>query len=271
MRRATCWCIAVGVGLLLGIGPAAGEDETPALELPFEEVDFTTVERAIAKEPAYVAEPRYALFLFGPRAEAWMWAVLDKSDPELAYYDVLYFDRNANGDLTEDDERITGTYREAGAAAGMALVIKVGRLPVPGTSLVHEDVLVSTIRKTGRTGIWFRMKWNGEVTVSGGTTTRGDATAWGEGPESAPILRPTPLGRLSFAFYGWGVSEVTWTIGEDARIYLMAGNPGSRTDTLCPVDEEFLDLEKDKIVATLIARDAEGNEVRSIAEIDGHC
>jgi hypothetical protein len=69
--------------------------------------DLGKVDRRIAKEPTYNAEkPLYGLYVFGPEGKTSVWAVLDKSKPELDHYDILYFDRNADSDLTALDERI---------------------------------------------------------------------------------------------------------------------------------------------------------------------
>src|SRR5262245_57369172 len=76
----------------------------------FVEVDFARVGRSIRKEPRYVAQPRYALFVLDPKGEFRVWAVLDKSKADLAYYDVLYFDKNGDGDLTDPAERFVGKY-----------------------------------------------------------------------------------------------------------------------------------------------------------------
>jgi hypothetical protein len=50
------------------------------------------------KEPKYQKEPRYALLAFGPKRETRVWMVLEGT--------TLYVDRNANGDLTEPEERL---------------------------------------------------------------------------------------------------------------------------------------------------------------------
>ena len=59
-------------------------------------VDLTKIDRTIAKEPAYKAKPKYCLLVFGQEAKMRVWLVLDG--------DVLYVDRNGNGDLTEKGE-----------------------------------------------------------------------------------------------------------------------------------------------------------------------
>ena len=50
-------------GLLLGVVISLGS--APAAEL----VDLTKVDRLIAKEPKYQNQPRYALLVFGPKAD----------------------------------------------------------------------------------------------------------------------------------------------------------------------------------------------------------
>ncbi|HKB41654.1 MAG TPA: hypothetical protein VKD72_34840 [Gemmataceae bacterium] len=46
------------------VGPLVRAEPTD----PFTELDYTKVERSIAKEPKYVGPPRYALFIFDPQA-----------------------------------------------------------------------------------------------------------------------------------------------------------------------------------------------------------
>jgi hypothetical protein len=53
--------------------------------------------RPPTKEPRYKNEPKYALFVFGPKRDQRVWLVLDGN--------TLYVDRNGNGDLTEAGER----------------------------------------------------------------------------------------------------------------------------------------------------------------------
>jgi hypothetical protein len=67
--------------------------------------DSTTIDRRIAKEPVYQSgSPKYCLLVFGAEAKTRVWLVLDG--------DTFYVDRNANGDLTEENERIKVNGRE---------------------------------------------------------------------------------------------------------------------------------------------------------------
>src|SRR5262249_22449779 len=130
----------------------------------FKELDYKKIKRSVAREPRYVGAPRYALFIFDPQAKFWVWAVLDKSRSELPFYDVLYLDKNGNGDLTEPAKRFVGTYDKK----LKILTIRAGELTVPGTKLTHTDLRFITVEPHGYKGIWFGMKWNGKVPVDGG-------------------------------------------------------------------------------------------------------
>lgn len=67
--------------------------------------DLGKIDRGIAKEPAYLTKaPRYALLVFGPEASHRVWLVLDGN--------TLYVDRNADGDLTGDRERVPAEKRD---------------------------------------------------------------------------------------------------------------------------------------------------------------
>jgi hypothetical protein len=233
-------------------------------------VDFAKIDRNIAKEPLYVAKPLYALFLMDADGRSRHWAVLDKSKSDLPYYDVLYFDTTGNGDLTEKSKRFVGKYDKALEPAGMGLTIRLGDLKVPGTELVHRNFLISTTPKNGWKGIWFQMKWNGKTEVSGGYNRVGfDTTQYSPSPKTAPVLWPCPVAKLTFGI--WGEANVTLPIGEATQVNFLVGNWGSGPDTMCVVDEHFLVPDKDRLFATIIAKDAGGREVKERTQIKEHC
>ena len=65
---------------------------------PLLAVDYDQINRSIAKEPKYQSpKPEYVLLLFGSEAKRRVWVVVDG--------DVVYLDRNGDGDLTSADER----------------------------------------------------------------------------------------------------------------------------------------------------------------------
>lgn len=96
---------------------------------PFAEAaDLAKVERTIAKEPVYQTKtPRYCLLTFGPEARFRVWLVQDG--------DVLYVDRNGNGDLTEKDERIEAKSKEKDYRAFEVADLRDGALTHTGLSV----------------------------------------------------------------------------------------------------------------------------------------
>jgi len=62
--------------------------------------DLGKIDRTIKKEPAYQGKPAYCLVVFGAEAQNRVWLVRDGN--------ILYVDRNGNGDLTDAGERIQG-------------------------------------------------------------------------------------------------------------------------------------------------------------------
>jgi hypothetical protein len=234
------------------------------------DADLTKIERRIAKEPKYVAAPRYALFVLDEAAKFRAWAVFDKSTPDAPFYDVLYFDRNGDGDLTDPAERFVGKRDASLAPAGLEMLIRVGDVAVPGTQLVHKGLRFSTSPKEGRVGFWFDMKWNGGTEVSGSYGPVGTDTAeFAESAEKAAIVHPDPNGTLAFGL--WMKGPVEMKIGEATHLSLVAGHPGLGPNSLAVVDENFLDLARDQLLATVVAKDAAGKEVTTTTPIRGHC
>jgi hypothetical protein len=80
------WLLAA-FGLLL-LGEPAGA------------TDLSKLDRTIGKEPGYQNKPGYCLLAFGPEAKTRVWLVRDG--------EMIYLDRNGNGDLTEPGERVNG-------------------------------------------------------------------------------------------------------------------------------------------------------------------
>jgi hypothetical protein len=86
--------------------------------------DLSKIPRTIAKEPPYKTKPKYCLVVFGPEAKTRIWLVLDG--------DVLYVDKNGNGDLSEPTERVIG--EKDG-------VFHIGKISEAGTTISHEAEL----------------------------------------------------------------------------------------------------------------------------------
>jgi len=236
--------------------------------------DDWKTDRKIGKQPAWVAAPKFARFVLDEAGAFRCWAAFDKSTPDAKFYDVLYFDRDGNGDLTDPGEKIVGKHDAGGIAAGLEMSFRMKELPVPGTSpgapIVHRDWLFSTAPKEGRSGFWFQFKWNGGTEFSGGYYPKGhDTTTWGDSIETAPIFRATPAGPFEFAL--WEDANLSLPANAPSHLAAMVGVRGVGEGTLTVVDEHFLDLEKDALIVTVIGRDASGKEVRTENRLKEHC
>src|SRR5262245_41600889 len=83
------WLPAAILTLLVAAPPALG-------------VDLTKIDRTTGKEPVYqTKKPKYCLLVFGQEAKLRAWLVLDGN--------VMYVDRNGDGDLTGASERVEPT------------------------------------------------------------------------------------------------------------------------------------------------------------------
>jgi hypothetical protein len=65
------------------------------------------VSRAIGKQPRYAGKPQYCLLVFGKEGKGRVWLVRDGN--------VLYVDKNGDGDLTGADEKISNEGEGEGA------------------------------------------------------------------------------------------------------------------------------------------------------------
>jgi hypothetical protein len=135
--------------------------------------DLTKIDRTIAKEPAYKNKPKYCLLVFGPEAKARVWVVLDG--------DVVYIDRNGNGDLTEKGERL----KEERPAPQQEFPTVSLSLPGEKSRQIHLQLSVHHIRVEGEA----------EEGPHPGATIRIDRKEWRapceqftNRPQEAPII-----------------------------------------------------------------------------------
>jgi hypothetical protein len=218
--------------------------------------DLSKVDRTIKKEPTYVAKPLYGLYVFGPEARTRVWAIFDKSKPDVQGYDVLYFDRNANGDLTESNERIAG---ENGT-------FKIGSFTDPATGDTHTDLVIN--RRIGDTAmVMFEMKWRGKVDVRGGyAEDPGPYTEFAEKAADAPVLWPGAEGP--FSFQRWTGGTLSIGAADDMRVFL--GHKGHGKSTFCGLPQTFLP-ENVAVHATVIYTDKNGKEQQVLSELKSRC
>jgi hypothetical protein len=239
-------------GLLLVTAGDAG-----AADLP----DLGKIDRRIVKEPAYKAEqPLYGLYVFGPEARTRVWAVLDKTRPDAADYDVLYFDRNADGDLTAPEERIVGK------VAGDSVTFDIGSFTDPHTRQKHTEMSIS--RHGGDSPrTMLHVKWCDKVLIRGGYAPDvGPYTQFAPTPAKAPVLWPAADGPFGFQF--WQLKPLPIGQAEDVRVFL--GHQGHGRNTFCAVPDTFLPTAV-PVLATLVYTDKDGKERRAQAELRERC
>jgi hypothetical protein len=121
-------CLLFVAALVLASYPPSGRAHPVA-------TDLAKIDRSLRKEPAYKNAPKYCLLVFGPKADFRVWLVQDG--------DVLYVDRNGNGDLTEPGEQVKvknpgATFRQFEAGS------------VSDGKLTHSELMVSQFRTNER-------------------------------------------------------------------------------------------------------------------------
>lgn len=102
-------------------------------------VDLTKIERTIAREPAYRDKPKYCLLVFGPEAKTRVWLVQDGA--------TLYVDRNGNGDLTEEGEKVAAEKRRDRDADDRNYTFAAGELREGGRRHLNLSVLVTDLNR----------------------------------------------------------------------------------------------------------------------------
>jgi hypothetical protein len=235
--------------LLLALGPATAAD------MP----DLSKVDRTFGKAPACTAKrPVYGLAVFGPRAQARVWMVLDKSKPDAGAYDVLHIDLNADGDLTGPGERLT---RDDGEP------FKVGEYKDPATGVKHPDFSVRLSADADPT-VMLSLRWRGGFRFGGG---------YPQDPEKGYLrFAPTPAdapvvwvhGDAPFRFQRWLGGKLPIGAAGDLKVFL--GQPGSGRSSFCAAQEHFLP-DGEWVRATLHYRDGMGKEQRLVCELKERC
>lgn len=227
----------------------------PAAELP----DLSKLDRAIRKEPSYVAKhPLYGLAAFGPKAQARVWMVLDKSKADAVVYDVLHIDINADGDLTGAGERITpdkdGRFR-------------VAEFKDPATGVKHPDFNVRFLDAKEQT-VMLSLRWRDQFKFGGGypDDPQGGYLRFAPMPADAPVI--WVYGDAPFRFQRWLVDKLP--VGGQGDFKVFLGQPGRGRSSFSAAQEHFLP-DGEWVRATLIYRDGMGKEQRAVCELKERC
>src|SRR5262249_20675170 len=147
----------------------------------------------------------------GPEAKTRMWVVLDG--------DVLYVDRNGNGDLTEEGERVAA--KKADYAGERDLSFEVGEITETDGKTKHQLRVHVSLRGDGR--------WTIDPTVSGP-----DKAFVRQRPETDVPLAERPqdariihfAGPLTFALSVMEDRKVERLVrGKENELYVVVGTP----------------------------------------------
>ena len=223
-------------------------------------IDFNKVERKIQKLPQLLA-PRYGLFLFGFNGEKKVWAVVDKSSKHAKTHDLLYLDKNADGDLTQKGERFEGEVSKS--HWGTQAVFSIGEFTDPATNAVHTEFKITYTPKSVR----YRMLWRGKKVTMGSYGPTGDSYVnFAPSIKTAPIL--VPGWDRPFQFEHW--MSGTLQRGQPSHFMVFVGNRGSRTGAFTCVDDQFLPA-GEYVLATLLYRDGRGKRQRYQAKLTSRC
>jgi hypothetical protein len=232
------------------------------------EFELAKVDRRIGREPRYVSKrPRYGLLVLGSKATTRVWAVFDKSKAAGSDYDVLYFDRNANGNLTEADERIVGK-----PEGKESLVFAVGSFKDPATGEVHTDISFQAWRndkndENNSFTVDIYVKWLGKHVVHCGFDERFVTDCqFTDRPASAPVYWLGGDAPLCVSRWMW--NELA--IGQTRDIRVLLGYRGIGRGSFSALSQDYLPVDL-PILATLIYSDAQGKERRVLAKIQERC
>jgi hypothetical protein len=222
--------------------------------VPARAADLSKIERTIAKEPAYGDKPQYVLLVFGAEAKSRVWLVRDGK--------TLYVDRNGNGDLTEEGNRLSLTKPS----------LSVGALTI-GAGQTRYSLEINWMRRppAGVKGPCWTLEVQGKYEYRVGRDANGYLLA-GERPQDAPIVHLD--GRLGLEVCSYcgsssgqlvrdpvgselGVSIGTPGLGKGTFAYLVPA-PDNKMKLLTEV--EFLQpdaAKKHQPVKLSLSRDSE--------------
>ena len=183
--------------------------------------DLSQIGRSIAKEPSYrTQEPRYCLLVFGREAKFRVWLVQDG--------DILYVDRNGNGDLTEPGKRVAKTAGEAGGRRW-----EVGELVDGGRkhAIAYVIEMTATVESVGDAREFARIKGKHDRAINMWIGVRAERDPDDDRPlpkQIQYIINGDGTGYLAFADRPQDAPVVhlngPWTFGlQDPKQHVAAG------------------------------------------------
>lgn len=210
--QAALWAIVV-CGLLCR-QVAAGEELSTGLK----EGPLSKIERKITKEPQYTGSPRYALLVLGADAETKVWMVEDGN--------LLYVDKNGNGDLTDDGPPITQTNSRQFNGTNRDCQYVLDELQPIGGSRVTDFCLRRWNYGDKEDSYGLSLTLDGKIPMYAGWF----GTFWASSPAAVPLvhfgglLRPVTLGCKEIVLRSapdrLGIGFINRIAGEGTTTYL---------------------------------------------------
>ncbi len=112
--------------------------------------------RKIEKEPAYQSKtPRYGRLVFGKEGKDQVWIVHDG--------DLLYVDRNGNGDLTEPGERIERQKPRKGFEEAPSRTFEIGEIRLGGLTHKRFEILATPLKQVANEVMSRRPEFKEEI------------------------------------------------------------------------------------------------------------
>jgi hypothetical protein len=215
--------------------------------------DLERIDRRAPKEPSCTSKrPLYGLLVFGPKAQARVWMILDRSKRDAESYDILYADLDADGDLTKPAERFVGQL------AGNQVRFKLPDFKDPATGIVHTNF---TARISGEPDptVMVSLAWRGQRKMGGGypQDPENGYLKFAAAPANAPVMWVN--GDDPFRFQRWYGGRLPIGGEEDFKVFV--GQQGAGPNSFWAFQEHFLP-DSEGVQATLVYRDAQDKERR---------
>jgi len=197
--------------------------------------DLSQIKRTLAKEPSYRAQPRYCLLVFGPEAKTRVWLVQDG--------DVLYVDRDGNGDLTEAGKKVAaeaqdkdqgiyrfrvgdiadGPRRHKDLSVGIAKIDYLADLEQAVKSLLARNAQARGYGITCEIDMpgWKGAGVGGRVVQRAGFLDGNGVLQFADRPQDAPIVHFGGSWRIGL------FSPQQLVVGRETDVIVGVGTPGS--------------------------------------------
>jgi len=246
--------------------------------------DLAKIDRRLVKDPVYASKPKYCLLVFGPEAQTRVWLVHDG--------DTLYVDRNGNGDLTDEGEKVRAKVDKRIASEPGVYEFEVG--DISEGKLLHKGLNCTTFKvdhlansepdvkeflekePDGRPYVLSididmpdarGQGLGGRVGQLTGFHDLNGLLVFAERPEDAPIVHFR--GPLTVSLY----SKQQLTIDRQKQLVLAVGTPGLGPGTTALADYEgLIPREFNPQVEIEFPREREGSApFRELYELKGRC